>query len=153
MDDFEREQERRRLERQREQQAAIERAQGGEQQREPEAEAPASSPAVGYSHAWVSRHHWGSLEASLLAALRRDFPRNTAAVLVLLFLVTRRRVAGDGAGLVDVSQAAIARELGMHRQHVGRTIARLIDAGYLRQLPAGLRVLGVPPVTRTYDKV
>ena len=80
----------------------------------------------GFGHGWLAMAQNG---AEILA--QSNLSGNDFKVLMKLLSVL------DYENLIQVSQADVARELNMHRQHVQRSIKRLIDLGIVLE---GVRI-------------
>ena len=80
----------------------------------------------GFGQGWLAMAQNG---AEILA--QSNLSGNDFKVLMKLLSVL------DYENLIQVSQAEIARELNMHRQHVQRSIKRLLDLGIL---PEGVKI-------------
>jgi len=80
----------------------------------------------GFREGWVAM---AQEPMKLLAMHRKELGGDGYAVLMLLLSIL------DFENLIQVSQADVAGELGMHRQHVQRAIKRLIAIGALLEGP------------------
>jgi len=78
----------------------------------------------GFAGGWVAMAQ-GAMEMLAASDLRGDDLR------VLLLLMARL----DFENLISLEQTAVAEKLGMHKQHVSRSIKRLVEIGCLLEGP------------------
>ncbi|MGB0964070.1 MAG: helix-turn-helix domain-containing protein [Mycobacterium sp.] len=112
--------------------------------------AKARKEATGHAVNWYSKDDvkhdnpgaWSLLGIDMVRAMKSKFANSASAWAVMMGILAYRRATGDNVGLLTVSKAKLAAELGMEPKHVYREIARLVHAGLILRRGRDIYVMG-----------